>query len=212
MVQMKRSWNESSCAGRVWRAVGLRHFSPAFAGIFYAIAVLAVQGGLTVRSWSQVAPTADRGSAVLSAGATGSAFTVQYGDRKMLGISAFIDAESRRRLGVEGEVRLLTFHQTAGVHASTYLVGPRFHWKSGRFEPYGKALIGEGLFTFPYQYAHGHYLVVAPGGGLDIRVNRYMQIRAIDAEYQVWPQFTFGSMTSAGVSAGVRFHLSRIRN
>lgn len=172
----------------------------------WALLLLAALG-LPMHAPSQAAPAAERGGLVLSAGAMGSAFTLQYGDRKMLGITAFVDAESRRRLGIEAEGRLLKFHETANVHASTYLLGPRFHWKLGRWEPYGKALIGEGLFTFPYEFRHEHDLVIAPGGGLDIRINRILQIRAVDAEYQVWPQFSFGSMTSAGVSAGLRFRI-----
>jgi hypothetical protein len=34
-----------------------------------------------------------------------------------------------------------------------------------------------------------------------------VSFRLADAEYQVWPQFTFGSMSSYGVSAGVLYHI-----
>ena len=56
---------------------------------------------------------------------------------------------------------------------------------SGRWEPYGKVMIGNGQFNFPFSYGHGGYLMFAPGGGLDIHYHRF-SIRAIDYEYQHW--------------------------
>jgi len=29
----------------------------------------------------------------------------------------------------------------------------------------------------------------------------------VDAEYQIWPQFTFGSQYSAGISTGIRYRI-----
>jgi hypothetical protein len=49
--------------------------------------------------------------------------------------------------------------------------------------------------------------VLAPGGGVDYRWKRRISFRLADVEYQIWPQFNFGSMTSVGVSAGVRYHI-----
>lgn len=204
-MNLYRSFFESSQRALKSRAACLWPVSPAVAAL--GAALLALCLGMAAPAHGQVTPAADRGGLSLSAGVMGSGYTLQYGDRKMLGIAAFVDAQSRRRLGAEAEGRLLTFHRTADVHASTYLAGPRYHLDLGRFEPYAKALIGEGLFTFPYDYAHGHYLVVASGGGLDIRINRFVKVRAIDAEYQMWPQFTFGSMSSVGISAGLRFRI-----
>jgi hypothetical protein len=34
-----------------------------------------------------------------------------------------------------------------------------------------------------------------------------MTLRLADVEYQFWPQFTYGSMTSAGVSVGLRYNI-----
>jgi hypothetical protein len=125
----------------------------------------------------------------------------------MLGITGFADLDTRRRLGIEGEARWLVFHQTADVHATTYLIGPRYHVNMGRFQPYAKALVGIGQFNFPYNYARGNYLVVAPGGGVDYRLSRRIYLRLADVEYQYWPQFDFGAMTSVGVSSGIRVRI-----
>ena len=99
------------------------------------------------------------------------------------------------------------YHQTDGLHVTTWSVGPRYHFTRGKFQYYGKGLIGVGDFTFPYNYAHGSYLVISPGGGVDWRYTRKISFRLADFEYQYWPQFTFGAMNSYGLSAGIRYHI-----
>jgi hypothetical protein len=39
---------------------------------------------------------------------------------------------------------------------------------------------------------------------LDFHWTRRIYVRAADIEVQDWPQFTYGNMTSVGVSAGFR--------
>jgi hypothetical protein len=155
----------------------------------------------------QAVPAGFENGFTLSAGATGSGFYLQYGERKMLGISAFVDVDNRHHFGLEGEARWLVFHQTAEVHAATYAIGPRYHRDIGRFQPYAKGLIGIGDFNFPYNYAHGSYLEIAPGGGVDFRISHRIHLRLADFEYQYWPQFTYGAMSSFGVSSGIRVRI-----
>lgn len=155
----------------------------------------------------QVVPAGDKGRLNISAGATGSGYYVQYGERKMVGVTGFVDVDARSSWGLEAEGRWLEWRQTAEVHAETYSVGPRFHRNFGRFQPYAKGMIGEGYFNFPYNLATGHYLVVTGGGGLDYQISRRIHIRAVDVEYQNWPQFSFGAMTTFGVSSGVRVRI-----
>jgi hypothetical protein len=160
--------------------------------------------GLAGRAGAQVAPAANSGGFKLSAGGTGSGYYVQYGEQKLLGVSAFVDADVKRGFGVEAEGRWLKWHQTNDVHVETYSAGLRYHRSYGKFEPYVKGLIGFGNFNFPFDYAHGRYLTATAGGGLDYRLTHRIYIRAADVEYQDWPQFTYGAMTSVGVSAGIR--------
>jgi hypothetical protein len=173
----------------------------------FPVILLAVCLALARTASGQVVPAADAGGLMLSAGATASGYYLQYGERKMLGVTGFVDADTKRRLGIEGEARWLIFHQTDDVHAATYAIGPRYHVNIGRFQPYAKGLVGIGQFNFPYNYAHGSYLVVAPGGGVDFRLNRRIYLRIADVEYQYWPQFTFGAMSSFGVSSGIRVRI-----
>lgn len=137
-----------------------------------------------------------------------SGYYLQYGEKKNLGVAAYVDADSVRRLGLEAEGQWLDFHQANDIHAETYLAGPRYHFNLGRFQPYAKGLGGLGKFNFTYNYAHGTYYVIGAGGGVDYRVAPRWSVR-VDGEYQYWPQFTFGAMSSGGVTVGVRYLLLR---
>jgi hypothetical protein len=172
-----------------------------------ALAALAVLLVLGRAAQGQVAPAADAGGLLLSAGGTASAFDIQYGQRKMLGPSAFFDADLRRHVGMEGEARWLVFRQRADVHESTYSIGPRGFWRMGNFEPYAKALVGIGEFNYPYNYAHGSYLVFSPGAGVDYRISHRIRLRLADFEYQYWPEFFPSEMSSFGASTGIRIRI-----
>ena len=172
-----------------------------------AVLVLAILCGSSRPGQAQVQPAGDQGGLIVSAGAMGSGYYLQYGQRKIVGITAFVDADTKRRFGIEAEGRWLEYHQTANVHAETYSIGGRYHFDVGRFAPYGKGLIGFGDFNFPYNYAYGRYTVVTAGGGLDFHWTRRVTVRAVDVEYQDWPNFTFGNMNSLGVNAGLRVRI-----
>ncbi len=154
----------------------------------------------------QSAESADLSRPALWVGASASGYYLQYGVRKMAGVSAFADADSAHHIGVEAEGHWLEFHQTANVHAESYLVGPRFHIDIRKYHPYVKGMIGFADFNFPYNFAHGTYLVVGGGGGVDYGLTPRWSVRW-EIEYQDWPQFTFGAMTSVGVNAGIRYRV-----
>jgi len=158
---------------------------------------------------AQTAPSGYQEGFSLSAGATASGYYVDYGGEKIAGPAIFVDADTRHRIGIEGEARWLLAPQTNKVHNTTWLVGLRYNAFNfhERFFPYVKGMVGFTQFNFPYGYAKGDYLVVAPGGGLDMSLTRRVRWRVVDAEYQIWPQFTFGSESSWGVSTGIRYRI-----
>jgi hypothetical protein len=161
---------------------------------------------------AQVVNAGDQGGVTLTAGATASGYQVQYGEQKLLGVAGVVDLDTRRRFGLEAEGRWLMFHETNQLHATTYLAGPRYHFSHGKFQYYAKGLVGLGQFNFPYNYAQGNYLVIAPGGGVDYRWKHRISLRLADVEYQIWPQFTYNgssyeTMSSYGVSVGVLYHI-----
>jgi hypothetical protein len=176
-------------------------------GTPWIVAVL-VSLAATSSAWAQTAESADVTHPSLWAGASASGYYVQYGERQMAGVAAFVDADSAHHIGLEAEGRWLEFRQTANVHLETYTIGPRFHVDiGGRLQPYVKGLVGVGDFNFPYNYAHGSYFMVAAGGGVDYTLTHRWCIRLADVEYQDWPQFTYGAMSSVGISAGVRYRV-----
>ncbi|MGB8030354.1 MAG: hypothetical protein WCF30_11910 [Terracidiphilus sp.] len=185
----------------------LRNGKPSLRVQLAALLVLAILSVGPRISQAQVQASGDKGGLILSAGAMGSGYSIQYGQRKMAGITAFVDADTKRRFGIEAEGRWLEYHQTADVHAETYSIGGRYHFDVDRFAPYAKGLVGLGDFNFPYNYAYGRYLVVTAGGGLDFHWTRRVTVRAVDFEYQDWPNFTFGKMNSLGVNAGLRVRI-----
>jgi hypothetical protein len=177
----------------------------AFIAAFIALA-------LAGAAHAQVAASASAGGGFgLSVGATGSGMYVQYGERKMVGITGFVDYDLAHHLGVEGEARFVQYRQTDDVHFTTYSGGVRYRRNFGRLQPYVKGLFGEGFFNFPYNDATGHFMVVTAGGGVDYRLNRNIHIRAADAEWQYWPGFNYGTkttpLTTLGISAGIRFRI-----
>ena len=169
-----------------------------------AAAVLALHVLASPAVRAQVVPAADAGGMKIWVGGEASAFKLDYGDRKLGGITALVDVDTRRGIGIEGEARWLEYHQVANVHVETYSVGARYHRNLGKFQPYAKGLIGFGNFNFPYNYAYGRYTVITMGGGVDYEWKKRISLRPVDLEYHMWPQFTYGSMNDMGVSMGVR--------
>jgi len=159
------------------------------------------------RLFAQAAPAGVGPGTSVSIGGGISMYKLQYGERWLGGAHGWIDANPYWWLGVEGEARWLRLNQDANTHATTYLIGPRVSLRSGKLEPYVKVLAGAGKFNFPFNYAKGTYMVVAGGGGVDLHLGDRWKIRAIDIEYQTWPQFTFGAMKSYGASIGISYNI-----
>ena len=158
--------------------------------------------GLMLRG--QAVYTANGPGSFVSLGVTISGYESEYGDTLLGGGSVFLDANVYRRIGVEAEGRSSRLHSNDDLRESTYLVGPRFSGLGRTWQPYAKLLIGRGEFNFPFNYAHGSYLVAAPGLGLDWRLpNHRVIIRLVDFEYQDWPKFSYGSIHPYGAGAGL---------
>jgi hypothetical protein len=191
-----------------------RNRQPAFAcRLAAAFAAAVIAWALPGAARAQVAAAASSGGFGLSVGATGSGEYVQYGERKVVGVTGFVDFDTQRfNLGVEGEARFVQFLQTDKLYFSTYSAGVRYRRNFGHLQPYVKGLLGEGYFNFPYNLATGHYMVITAGGGLDYRLGRSrIHLRAADAEWQYWPGFTFGTkttpLTNLGISTGIRVNI-----
>ena len=154
---------------------------------------------------AQALPTASGSGAALSVGVGLANYKIDYGQRWLGGVQGWVDANPWWWGGVEVEGRSLRYNLDLNTHASTLLAGPRISLSARAIEPYVKVLAGQGQLHFPYSYAHGTYLAVSGGGGVDLHLGRRLQVRVVDVEYQRWPGFTYGSMSSYGISAGVGY-------
>lgn len=173
--------------------------------LFSVALVLASTGA----AFAQALPTATGPGSSVRVGGGVSDYRVNYGQLWLGGGQLWVDVNPHWRLGVEAEARWpRSRNDPHGPQERTYLAGPRLSLSPGRVEPYVKALAGRGTFIFPFHYATGSYVVLAAGGGVDIHRGRW-QVRAVDCEYQVWPQFTYGRLGQYGISAGVSYTLLR---
>ena len=155
-------------------------------------------------SHAQALYTADGPGSYTAVGATFSAYQSDYGQRQIGGTSVFVDAHLYRRIGIEAKASFLFLHTDEDVKERTYLIGPKISLKGRTIRPYARFLLGRGEFDFPFGYAHGSYLVYAPGGGLDWRIGRgRFIVRVVDFEYQLWPSFSYGALHPYGISTGL---------
>jgi opacity protein-like surface antigen len=94
------------------------------------------------------------------------------------------------------------------IYERSYEIGGRYHREYGRFAPYAKAMVGRGVFNFAQgntTYANLAYNMFTLGGGVDVRITRYLNVRG-DYEYQNWRGFPPNGLTPQLVSVGVAYH------
>ena len=146
----------------------------------------------------QVEDSATAGVIPMTVGGYFSYFDASYEANRTAGLGAVLDYSPLMSgdLGVEGESRWMKLGGAHGFSEYNYLVGPRYRFrKSGKYQLYGKFLVGAGLINFPYDLAHGGYFAMAPGAGVDMALNEHWKVRA-DYEFQFWP----GAVGIPGIS------------
>lgn len=157
---------------------------------------------------AQVAPAAFKSPISLTAGGMVSAFEPDYIPNKLAGVGAYVDLNIFHGIGIEAEGRWQHIHETFGISQDNYLIGPRVKvlhiWRA---QPYVKALGGFSNMNFEDNFAHGRFTTVAFGGGIDIKVTRRWSVRAIDAEYQIWPKFLGSNLQPYGASVGIGYRI-----
>jgi Outer membrane protein beta-barrel domain len=164
---------------------------------------------LTLWSHGQAVPTATRsGSAQIGAGAT--FISPDYTQQYIKGISIYGDYDIGQHLGVEGDIHI-SVSTPGNISENSYLLGPRYKWHYKRFEPYAKVLLGFGRFGFQsgstVEPGTFTYFQFAPGGGLDIRATRHINVRAFDVEFQKWPGFDSHGLSPIAYTIGVAYTL-----
>ena len=176
------------------------------------VSLLLLLGGASPAAHAQAQATAAGPGANVLAGGGVSGFENDYGQRKIGGYFAYVDVHPTWRYGLEGEARYLRLHTDENMTQTDYLGGVHVYLRPQAFRPYAKFLIGLGRMNFPFNYGPGSsYLALAPGAGIDYMVSDRLTIRAIDFEYQDWPQFTSGSLHPYGISVGLSYRINKLR-
>ncbi len=152
----------------------------------------------------QASPTATR-RADLQVGAGVVVDFTDYNPDPLTGFAVYATLDLTNHLGGE-----MAFHQAKSgggdqVYERTYEVGPRYHRTYGRVSPYAKGMYGRGVFNFPFGTANLAYNLFAIGGGADLRVKSYLNVR-VDYEYQFWRGFPPQGLTPQLVTIGVAYH------
>lgn len=165
---------------------------------------------------AQVVFSATRPQRALQVGVMGSMFQPDYAGNgiteqapnRLYGYGVYGDLRLTHWIQLEGEARWLRYNQFANIYEDNYLFGPRVPIKEfHKFKPYGKALFGWGKMNFQYNYAYGRFADIALGGGVDYDLNRRLSIRAIDFEYQMWPNWINGTLKPYGGSVGIAYKI-----
>lgn len=161
------------------------------------------------RGHAQSVESAETRGLTISAGGMASGFNAGQYDNWLIGAGTFVDVHFSHWVQVEAEGRWLYWNQYYGQHESNYLIGPRVPIKQfGRSQLYGKVLIGEGKQTFAFGYGYGSFTALAFGGTLDYRLSRRLTLRAVDFEYQYWPNWLNNqSLKPYGFSSGVGYRV-----
>lgn len=171
------------------------------------VALCAFFAATFLSSHAQVTQSADARGLSITAGGMVSGFQPDEGNNDLGGLGTYVDVHLTHWIQVEGEARWLRFNQYYGEHQDNYLIGPRVPIKQfGRATVYGKALIGLGKMTFPFNYGYGSFTALAYGGTVDYKLSRKLSLRAIDFEYQQWPKWlNNNSLYPYGISVGVGY-------
>jgi hypothetical protein len=163
---------------------------------------------LSTLSLGQATPTATRPSGSIALGFGGTLINPDFGQTHITAVTFWGDMNLYYSLGLEGEIHY-SVNTPSDVSENSYVVGPRYTYRYKKVEGYAKALLGVGHFGLQQgSYANPNtatYFEYILGGGIDIRVARHINIRAIDMEIQKWPGFHPNSLSPWGGTVGVSY-------
>lgn len=167
--------------------------------------VLALAAAFSGAAAGQAIPTATR-LGDLQIGAGYSSASSDYSSYRIQGFTFYSSFDFLNHFGVEVDFHQL--NQSGGdLYERSYEAGGRYirHW--GKATPYLKGLYGRGVLNFPNNFANLAYNMAVGGGGVDIEVQKRINIR-LDAEYQSWfaaPGIPNG-LTPLVFTGGVAYH------
>jgi hypothetical protein len=138
----------------------------------------------------------------------------------LAGIGTYVDVKFTPWIQIEGEARWMRLNKpVGGIYEDNYLIGPRLPIYKLHFwhaTPYAQVLVGYGKLNFEDGNGWGRYTDIAYGGGLDVKLNRRVNLRLPDFEFQQWPQFSEGTPKTStlfpyGLSIGASYRFFGIK-
>ena len=154
-------------------------------------------------SFSQARSTAAR-SADLQVGVGFVYDKSDYTDT-LKGGAVYATLDLTNHLGGEFVIHQAKSSNGDSLYERSYEIGPRYFRHYGVFAPYVKAMYGRGVFNFPSNVANLAYNMFAFGVGADVRVLRFLNVRA-DYEYQDWLSFPPRGLKPQVLTFGVAYH------
>src|ERR1700761_732411 len=163
---------------------------------------------------AQATPAATRGGIVQVGGAYTISNEDQYQGKMLQGATVYGTFDLNNHLGVEGDLHLASVFKSYYQYKETsYDAGLRWTQRYRNFAPYAKALVGFGHSSANSTNqivggsTPGSYFLFGLGGGLDYSLSPKINIRAIDFEYQRWPNFPPNGLTPPLFSFGVAYRI-----
>lgn len=138
----------------------------------------------------------------------------EFPGQHLQGLTFYGTFDLNNHLGLEGNVHLPSMLRSYLKYTeSSYDIGLRYVVHHRKFSPYAKGLVGIGHAYAPSTInivggsTPGTYFLYGLGGGLDYSITDKINIRAIDFEYQRWPNFPPHGLTPPLISVGVAYRL-----
>ncbi len=137
----------------------------------------------------------------------GGGFVIDNSDYSVTikGFAFYTTLDLTSHLGGEFVIHQANSYTGDSFYERTYEIGPRYHREFGRFSPYVKAMYGRGVFNYPNNVANLAYNMFAAGGGMDVKVKPWLNVRG-DFEYQDWLSFPPRGLSPTVITIGVAYH------
>jgi opacity protein-like surface antigen len=155
---------------------------------------------------AQSMPTASRvGDIQFGGGFALGNSTYNFNKLSLTGGTAYATFDKRDYWGLEAAFHQVKPSTDPTIYERTYEVGPRVFFHRGRLAPYGKVLIGRGVYNFSGNIANLAYNLYTFGGGADFSLTPTINLRA-DYEFQNWLGFPIATLHPNLFTSGAAYH------
>ncbi len=141
----------------------------------------------------------------IQAGAGGMYLNTDYTESSNKGVSIWGDYDFNRFLGAEVEAHFGSIISPDDIGETSYFIGPRVSYRRRNAALYAKIVVGRATISNQQVNTSSTYNAYAYGGGLDYKVSRHFNVRAVDFELQKWPDFEPHTLSPLSISVGLMY-------